>query len=123
MCQRFLLVAENEFQRLLQTSDKPSESIPITNTEPETRLDILEVLPARLKSAAGALVTAFRQHYTPELFTWDQKTGEITVKGEKVINSNIVDLVWALLQPFQRTALKGLQQLTELLRESNFLPS
>ena len=112
MCQRYLLVAEQEFDRLLQK--------PIPLIEPETKLDILELLPLRLKSGATPLLTAFQRQYTPEQLSWDQKTGEITIKGEKIAKSNIVDIVCALLQPLQKTQLKGLEQLTELLKETNF---
>lgn len=115
MCQRYLLVAEQEFERLSQKNP-----VPLADTEPETKLDILELLPLHLKNAAPPLLAAFSRQYTTDQFSWDQKTGEITIKGEKIANSNIVDIVYALLQPFQKAQLKGLEQLTALLKETNF---
>ena len=65
-------------------------------------------------------MAAFRQRFTREQFSWDSKTGEVTIGGERIADSNITDLISALLLTFQKTNLKGLNQLITLLKETNF---
>lgn len=124
MCERMILVPESEFQRLLQSVRDPTETpTTVTVTEPavlDTTVDLAELLPPRLRNSARQLLTAFRQRYTPDQLSWNAKSGEITVRGAVVPNSNITDILYGLLQPFQKAQINGLNQLTTLFRETNF---
>lgn len=136
-----ILVSEPEFQRLLQKATKepdtaavtleqpfqPEPSVPVNSElspkviEPETsKTGLIELLPPRLKSGGIQLLAAFHHRFTPDQFSWNSKTGEVTIEGNKISNSNISDLIGAILQPFQKADLRGLDRLVSLFKSTNF---
>lgn len=122
MCQRFILVTEPEYQRLTQTSGAlvPEPADVSVLSDPKLVSQLLEILPAKLKNAATPLLAAFQQRYPTDL-TWDPKTGEISVRGEKISNSNITDIIRYLLLPWQRSSsVRGTAQVVKLLKDTNF---
>lgn len=120
MCQRFILVTEPEYQRLTQNSAGDIDiTEPVPVSDPKQQAQVLEILPAKLKNSAVPLLAAFQQRYPTEL-TWDSKTGEITVKGQKISNSNIADIIRYLLLPWQKSRVRGATEIIKLLKETNF---
>jgi hypothetical protein len=57
--------------------------------------------------------------YIQPYINWNQK-GEVIISGEKIPNSNIVDLVKVLLKDYKHFRPVGLQQFEALLSDINF---
>lgn len=113
-------VAESRQENLSEpfTSTPPESATHVTTSDleaPETS-DIERVVssfPKTLQSRARALLT-----YISPSVTWNEK-GEIIIRGDKIPNSNIVDLVKVQIKDYKNLRPIGLEQFSDILKDTN----
>ncbi len=123
MCEKFHLIGDGEYTRLLQLASEKSglsaENIAKAPTEPAPE-SLLELLPPKLQIPAKQLLAALKQHYDSSVLDFDLETGLVTIDGQQINRSNITDLLTALLQPLSSRKVPGLPELTALFKRTNF---
>ncbi len=123
MCEKFHLISDGEYTRLLQLASEKSglsaEKIARAPTvaAPES---LLELLPPKLQIPAKQLLAALKQRYDSSILDFDLETGLVTIDGQQINRSNITDLLTALLQPLSTRKVPGLSELTALFKRTNF---
>ena len=128
--QRFLL-AKHEIPTTstvddsLQQQEKSSEEVPpicLEHTEnpSEKQLSVKEdverinaLFPRTLQGRVRAILTYILPH-----ITWNQK-GEVIISGEKIPNSNIVDLIKVQLKDYRDFSPIGVEKFDILLKDVN----
>ena len=90
-----------ELERYLELRQQKDSQIPSVRVidngkgqqQPETQLPdvvVMEPIPKSMRSRATALLNRLKTR--PEVITWD-KTGQVKIEGETILDSNISDLV------------------------------
>ena len=102
---KLVLLPYDRYQRLLTTaSDLPVVSKPPTAETKNDIENLTTLFPNPLRAKARALLTYIRPYVT-----WNEK-GEVTISGEEIPNSNIIDLVKAVLQDYKNFRPSGVEQ-------------
>ena len=93
------------FQRYLgfqhQTSNKPSPNVGASKNKKTSVIDkqmIISTIPKNLKRKSELLLQFLESEQARNRITWDTR-GEVTIDGEKVESSNIIDLVNDIVRP------------------------
>jgi len=131
MCDQYLLVTNEEYQRLLQNFGKsPEETKPETiaisvdcNTEPkqiENSDYFLNFFDSKQKVNAEKLLSAIKQKFTGNELTWDSKTGIVSIKGQPLEKSEISDIIRVLISTRAPECVPALSSILQLFKESNF---
>lgn len=105
-------------QRYLHFTDQSRQSIKIpieTNSNRVSNTDIVSTLPATFKKKAEALLRILS---TSDEVDWDDK-GLVTIKGEILPSSNIIDLVHDTLRPRKAANPPGRVQFSEYIKDRN----
>jgi len=133
MSDKFFLIAESEYLKLVKNFGKPSQSSPAPieiepqPEEPETiavpevseEEAILQLIPKRLRLVSQQVLHTLKQRAKDQL-SWDSVTGLVSIKGKTVDGLLISDLLHALASPLQKTPLPGLDSIVSILKEIHF---
>ena len=125
--QKLVLVPYDRYQQLLTTSHENNSPPPISErdqlaTEKSIKATVsndnftervITLFPKSLQARARALLVYVRPY-----ITWNEKE-EITISGEEIPNSNIVDLIKVQLKDYKDFQPLGLKQFNLLLKKIN----
>lgn len=114
MLQRYLKVKEQERQPLKVTMEEESKhgaDMPGLSLQRE----IIEAIPKMYKNKAKMLLNRLE---SSKNVSWDER-GEVTIKGNIVLGSNIIDLVSDVVRPRKTSNPFGWQQFLTFLKELN----
>ena len=119
--QKLVLLSYDRYQRLLTAKDNVANST-IVDASPSPTIDIpvkdeserlISLFPKTLQARARGLLT-----YILPYISWNEK-GEVTINGEKIPNSNIVDLIKVQLKDYKDFRPLGVEQFVTLLKDVN----
>lgn len=111
---RFL--AAKNFENVQAPSKEPNDA-KTEEVAPVSEDAVLATVPSKYQAKAKMLVRAL-QNLPSQTFAWDEN-GAVTINGEKVPNSNIVDLVNEAMRSRKTSNPPGRHQFAVLLRAAN----
>lgn len=113
MLQRYLTLKEQERQPLKVTMEESKQE----TTRPPVSLhqEIIETIPKMFKKKANMLLQRLESSND---VSWDER-GVVTIKGNVILGSNIIDLVSDAVRPRKTSNPLGWPQFTSFLKEIN----
>lgn len=110
--QRYLHFKEQDRQplRLSLESDIPEPPL-----KPELHQEIITAVPKLFRKKAELLINRLN---TSNNITWNS-VGEVSIKGERLVGSNITDLVSDMVRARKTSNPTGWQKFTDLVKELN----